>query len=703
MLLLTKIILSTTLGLDALLLFFVVRYRFDFIQKILALYIISSICWAFFILINLWQHSLLIEGLIFASATTLISAQFWFARLFQSSRFFGLIDYSVLGASIIFAVAAFLPNALFEAINVTPSGYTIISNGYLSPFFSLFTLILIASSIAILFGKHKKQQNPMLRQQLKFLVIGYIFYLMIGTITNLILPSFFKFYFFNALGPVFSLILVGFIFYIINRYQFLDIKLAIQRSVIYTALLAVITVVYLILVFLAGELFNRVTNTTILISAGLTTVIGIFTTPFIEKYFKRLTDRFFFKDKYDYALTISTLSEVLNVNMGLSELILQVSNELRRIFKIDSVLIMLWSQGKVFLNGVESVSLDVEQLAGIMDVKSIMRADDAFLMSDIGEPPLLSSRLQAVIVRKTGYDYELIVPISLNRAVVGTILLSSRLSGDRYMARDFKLLKTFAYQAAVALEKSRLFEIEKNNAQELEKKILRRTKKILALQEEQRQMMLDISHELQTPLTIAKIEIEAFKKKIPNAGGLAVFEKSIDWISRFIYDLLKLARLEMVDSFVLKKINLSELTADLVEYFEVLANDKKINLEYAIEPNILVLCDEKKIEELITNLVSNAVKFIANERKITVTLVRDRRYAKLVVGDTGSGIKQEELRLVFKRFYMNRRIGQDKIRGSGLGLAICKKIVDGHGGKITIASQENKGTEVAVRLALADR
>ena len=135
-----------------------------------------------------------------------------------------------------------------------------------------------------------------MKGQLKVLFAIYLFFLIVSVTTNWILPVYFQIFTFNAFGPTISLVVVGGIVYAITRYQFLDIRIVIQRGIIYTSLLAIVIGVYLTTVFLLGLLFQRTTNVTILVSAGLTALIGIFGVPPLERYFRKATDRIFFKE-----------------------------------------------------------------------------------------------------------------------------------------------------------------------------------------------------------------------------------------------------------------------------------------------------------------------------------------------------------------------------------------------------------------------
>lgn len=229
------------------------------------------------------------------------------------------------------------------------------------------------------------------------------------------------------------------------------------------------------------------------------------------------------------------------------------------------------------------------------------------------------------------------------------------------------------------------------------RRVEEKTAHIKEMWQEQKRMMVDISHGLQTPLTVLKSELEALKNK-SKSENLSVLDKSVDDMSKFIYDFLNLSRLETAqENFAKEPVNLSLLLSELAEYLNVLAEEKDISLSTKIEPNIFVIGEKGRLGELITNLLSNSVKYMSKdrERKIEIALKKNNGSVKLSVSDTGIGISSEDLPNIFERFYRVKNLVGAK--GMGLGLAICKKIVEKHNGTIDVASELGKGTTFTVR------
>jgi two-component system sensor histidine kinase VicK len=197
-----------------------------------------------------------------------------------------------------------------------------------------------------------------------------------------------------------------------------------------------------------------------------------------------------------------------------------------------------------------------------------------------------------------------------------------------------------------------------------------------------------------------KSELEFLKRQQNPPEHLDTFERSIDGISKFIYDLLNLARLGIKKNESPKEsVNLSDLLQELVEYFGVMAEDENISLISHIEPDIFISGNKDNLEELTMNLVSNAFKYLdsGRDKKVAISLRRTDSHIFLEVTDNGDGIAQEDLGRIFERFYRGQA-GTDIVGGTGLGLAISKRIVDNHDGTIAIESNVGQGTKVTVDL-----
>lgn len=594
----------------------------------------------------------------------------------------------------------FLP--LIALATLTPFGFIVKeiifrSDGILEPVngLGMSAFVIIIGAYIFLstweFWKRYKVLSGASRLQIQYLALGAGVFIFATFLFNILLPALGIFNL-NMLGPVSSVVFVAATAYAIVRHHLLDIRVIIQRGAIYLGLATFIIGLYLVLVFAVGAWFHRIFDRqdAVFLGVGLLVVCtGIFMAPFLERYFRRATDRFFFKDRYNYPKALRSLSAILNQNMEAAKIIKQTSQALKDIFRTAEVRIL------IFGNHPDSTA----RIPWYSKVRAIAFRQDR---------TIVLANWAAGIEKDTGnhlrqeHGIEVITPIFLERRSLGVVILGPKKSGDPYRDEDVELLTTFSYQAAVALEKARLFEKLKNYSGILEERVRERTTELARLQEEQYQMMVDISHGLQTPLTAVKSELDFLKRRPDFHGHLDAFERSIDGISRFIYNLLNLARLEIKkNEFPKEFLDLSNLLHGLVEYFRVMAEEAGINFSTRIESDIYVSGSKDHLEEFVTNLTSNAFKYLDNRRdkEVIIVLRRIDSRAVLEVADNGCGIASEDLGKIFERFYRGKQ-ADTEIAGTGLGLAIAKRIVENHRGTITIESELGQGTRAIVELPL---
>lgn len=644
----------------------------------------------------------------FAFALLFFYVWFRFCSIFTKSSLLGekyqWFNKSSFVVLLILLFMSLITNLILTNITF-PENVILFDTGPLWPLYAFPLLFWALGGVFLLILKRqqsRKQRDQHVTQQIDIILSGFFLSLGVGLVIFLFLQTFFSISLeISQLGLYSLSILAFFTAYAIVRHQFLDIKIIIQRGLIYTALLTIIIGFYLILVGILGFFFQRATNLAILFSAGITTIVGIFGVPYIERYFRRVTDHLFFKDTYNYSKALQELSEILNKNVHLEEIFTKSATTLKGIFKTRIALFI--STGKDLPLEEQE---DIRKTRGLCShnlVQAMEQHNNVILTQDIDhlirqeeEDHIYHQALQELRTMAKRYRAEVVVPIIDGPLFL--LFLGKKLSGDTYTQEDLRLLRTFANQASVAIKKAELYGRIKDYSHELERRVQKRTAELQTMQEGQRQMMIDISHSLQTPLTIIKGELSTLERQMPDSKELNAFERSLDKISKFIYDLLELTRLDTHEDIMQNEIlHLSEILEDLVEYFTVLTNEKEIELQSNLEKDILIEGERKKIEELVINLVSNAVKYMREgtfEKTITISLSADETHAYLTVEDTGIGMNNDELKHIFDRFYRAR---ESHTSGTGLGLTISKKIVERHHGTITVASQPSVGTKFTIQ------
>src|SRR4030043_612616 len=237
-----------------------------------------------------------------------------------------------------------------------------------------------------------------------------------------------------------------------------------------------------------------------------------------------------------------------------------------------------------------------------------------------------------------------------------------------------------------------------------------------------KQFTTDASHELKTPLTILKGEVEVALRKKRMAQEYEQTLKSnleeINRMSKIVDDLLLLSRADIGEIRLKKEdINLTKILRELVAQMNILAQPKNINIETSNHhEDIHIFGDVLRIRELFLNLIENGIKYTEEGGAVNITLEKDtllldhkqsslagekqEKFVKVIVSDTGIGIAEEDQERIFDRFFRVDKARSREQGGSGLGLSICKWIVEAHHGEILIESEIEKGSSFIIKLPL---
>jgi two-component system OmpR family sensor kinase len=220
-----------------------------------------------------------------------------------------------------------------------------------------------------------------------------------------------------------------------------------------------------------------------------------------------------------------------------------------------------------------------------------------------------------------------------------------------------------------------------------------------------RQFSADASHELQTPLTILKGEIEVALRTARSPQEyqrvLASALEESDRIARLVEALLLLSR---ADAGVLRMdcqpVDLADLVAEVVEQARVLAATQGVSLESQPVAPITIHGDRVHLRRLLLNLVDNGIKYTPAGGRVLLSLKRDKEWAALQITDSGIGLAAQEQERVFQRFYRTPEAVSQGKEGSGLGLCIARSIATAHGGRLEVQSAIGCGSTFTVFLPL---
>lgn len=216
----------------------------------------------------------------------------------------------------------------------------------------------------------------------------------------------------------------------------------------------------------------------------------------------------------------------------------------------------------------------------------------------------------------------------------------------------------------------------------------------------EKQFTSDASHELRTPISVVLSQGEYLLEIAETEKERELAQNIVDkanQMSKLVSSLLLLSRIDQNRQKLTKnEVDLKVLVDVAIESMKALTDEKNINVNVNIEENLTVCADETLMLSVITNLISNAMKYGKESGSVWISGVREGSVVTLAVKDDGIGIPKENLEKIWDRFYRVDDVRNDEYGSSGLGLSMVKSIVELHCGTISVESEVGKGTEFKI-------
>jgi signal transduction histidine kinase len=221
---------------------------------------------------------------------------------------------------------------------------------------------------------------------------------------------------------------------------------------------------------------------------------------------------------------------------------------------------------------------------------------------------------------------------------------------------------------------------------------------------ERRDMLADIAHELRTPLSVIRGRLEGIVDGVypDNGAPVSTALEQTYLLQRLVDDLRLLTLAESRQlHFESKPVDLGNLARHVIDLFQAEAEEKNISLSInRLSENTTVNADAQRTEQVIANLVGNALRYVPDGGKIWIEIASDEKSMTLSVNDNGVGIPEEDLPFIFDRFWRKDKSRSRHTGGTGLGLAITKQLVEAQGGTIRAQNTPGGGLQVSVRMSL---
>lgn len=700
---------------------FLMRYMFNIadnrIKTSLSLFLSLLVVWTLAVFLLSPQHdmdtNLLLVRISFIGATSAVVSMVIFSyavthtRISRRRAFFLFVIYAVI--------------TLLEVSPYVISKVTLGENAVIptrEPLYFAVSVAIVsvgAYAIARLFNSAHKTLNKLIKRQRHFIATGLALGLLLAITTNILLPNLVG----NTVPARFSavavLVFIATILYASLKHKFIDLKLAAVRTVAYIFSFSVMAAIYFGLAYLLSLLlFEDAPATGVSLSYAniiIALVLALIFQP-LRQFFDRVTDKIFYRDRYDVDDFIARLGDILTSTTNLTQLLRRTSREIEQTIKASFVSFV------VFRNDGNDVMLGLggDITMHKADLEEIIR------ISEFGDETVLAVNQQLDEgAAGRGGSHKMIkllrrqhVDLVLRLDDVGLVLIGNRKSSS-YSQRDVRTLETIRDELIIAIQNARSVQDVRGLNKTLQLRVDQATKelrrsndKLRKLDETKNEFLSMASHQLRTPLTSVKGyismvldgdvgEVNDQQKKLLTEAFV-----SSERMVRLIGDFLNVSRLQ-TGKFVIdrKDVDLAALVRDEVDSIESLARTREITLRYIAPKNLPTLkVDEDKIRQVVMNFIDNAIYYSRSLSTIVVKLYLRDGHVVYEVHDHGIGVPKAALDQLFTKFFRADNARRQRPDGTGVGLYLAKRVIDEHGGELIVESTEGKGSVFGFRLPI---
>lgn len=214
-----------------------------------------------------------------------------------------------------------------------------------------------------------------------------------------------------------------------------------------------------------------------------------------------------------------------------------------------------------------------------------------------------------------------------------------------------------------------------------------------------RDLMANVSHDLKTPLTMIKAYAEMARdlncdNKEKREKNLNIIIEETDRLTILVNDILMLSKMQSeIESLKIEEFDLIELINNIIKRYDIFKESEGYTFKFNHQDKkIIISADKKKIEQVIYNLINNAINYTGEDNLVTINIANNNKDILVEITDTGKGIKEEEIKYIWDKYYKNKKKHKRNLIGTGLGLSIVKKILEEHNYEYGVKSTVNNGS-----------
>ena len=308
------------------------------------------------------------------------------------------------------------------------------------------------------------------------------------------------------------------------------------------------------------------------------------------------------------------------------------------------------------------------------------------------QTPGAMARFIATTSPQGQYD-PLVAPLHFQGELLGIMILGERGEGQRYAGTDFEVIQLVIDRFSPVLETARLHQQEQQQQERINRELRAAVERQQELDRLKDQFIMTASHELRTPLTA----VQGYIELLAGYGESLSPERRAEFITKagrgcdelilLIENIMDASRVQVdADSINLQQVHLVEAVQHVSEILEGMTWEQKRTMRIDIAADIYVMADELRLQQVLLNLVGNALKYSPVGTNVDISCILEHDRATIHIRDYGLGIAKEDQTRLFERFVRLNRDLNSPVRGAGLGLYISKRLVEAMGGQIWMQS-----------------
>ncbi len=553
----------------------------------------------------------------------------------------------------------------------------------------VFVIINFLSAIFRFIYSYMKIKTVPDKKKLKWILFGFVVgpltytifwvvpYLFLG---RAILPEFLIIALLSAVPVTFAIAIL--------KYHFFDIDFIINRSVVYLIVLGSLITLYLVL-FTAISLSVKGIDDTV--PAVLSVSVAAIALQPVRKRVQGFVDRKFFRVQYNYREALKKFLEEIDNCIDIKTLAEKIASRTNELIPVDKIGFFELQMPGDKIKLIAQINFEFLMNRVITfkrwELKTTLQRPVALI--EHVEDGLDVERADSRIFNR--WEMALVFPFkSIQNEIFGFLVLGKKKSGSRFTLEDIDLLNAIRSKVATTMERNKYQ--KELIIEHLEKE------KLAELNELKSFFVSSVSHDLKTPLTSIKIFTDMLKNLNKSSEKaldyLNIIEGESNRLTRLIDNVLDYTMIEKgVKEYIFEKISLEGLVKETIDVLEYQVKMNKFDCQVNYYKDESFICaDSDAVKETLINLISNAIKYSGEKKKISIRTFAEDGFGCVEIQDSGIGISQEDLKNIFEPYFRSGQMKTKRARGTGIGLTIVKHIMDAHKGKIEVKSELGKGS-----------